>query len=143
MTISEFEDLRTPKAAETIQPEIAPAKAEVTVPSVPPPGMMPAAPTVPGPVNTLTAMASALTTRAMLLASPDDPKIHNLFQHEKDITNGIFLSRIFTQALVLKMQYNIKNKVNSAALPLDFKFSLDKQLMQVQYAMNMPFLDWK
>ena len=65
-----------------------------------------------GPATSLnrTVQASTLTARAMMLQGVHDAKLPHLLESDVDIENAIFLSKMFTTALLHKMQDQVLSK---------------------------------
>jgi hypothetical protein len=55
--------------------------------------------------------AARLAKEAMQIESPDSDKVDKLLTEKEDVQTAIFLSKIFTQALLKKMQSNLKSKL--------------------------------
>ena len=76
-------------------------------------------------------MARALVSKAMLLTSLADPNIENLLVTHEDMESAVFLSKIFTHAMVKKMQGELREKIE-AKFSDTLNLSLQNQISQIK-----------
>ncbi len=78
-------------------------------------------------------IANALTGKAMLTTSMSDPKIGQMLDTTEDFEVAVFISKVFTQALITKMQGELRDKIKSK-FGGGLSLSLQNQMNQVRAA---------
>lgn len=81
----------------------------------------------------LVTKCSTLTAKAVLMGSPDNPNIGELVSSMEEIENALFLSKMLTAALLVKMQSNMKAQL-AAKYGSNVQSTLTTQAFQITAA---------
>ncbi len=79
-------------------------------------------------------LIKSLALRSMDMTSETDPRIEELIQSKEEISIASFMSKILTEALVKKMQMNLRSKLHEFVVTPKFQKDLESQAQKLAAA---------